>query len=105
MVEDDIGDRDVLESAARFSTQLDSASRSGAIGDPAINNLVGRIDDRADFKAADEAIANCHVLAGAHLAEGVGTLEADTIIVGGVDRKIGKADVSAAVDVDRVAIG
>ena len=67
--------------------------------------FVSGVQQRADIVAADQAIGNRDVLAGARKPERVGALKDDGVVVRRVHAGIGDADVAAGIDIHAVAVG
>src|SRR5262249_20234398 len=75
-VEDDVGDRDVLESAIRFGAELYPATAPESV------TLERAVDQRAEVVAADHAIVDRDVLRRPKLVERVRTLQHDRVVTG-----------------------
>ena len=98
-----IRDGNVAETAVGFCAELDAAVSGRFFGG---DGLVSVVEQRAFFVASGNVtIRDGHVIRRARVPEAEGTFQADAIVPGRVDAAIGDADIAAAVDVDRVAVG
>ena len=105
-LEDAVGDGDVLESAVGLGAALDAPGASDLAVGLHRELLPCAVENRAELiAAADEAVGDVHVLAGAVVAEGEAGLGNDGVVPRGVDGAVGDADVLAAVNVHAVAVG
>ena len=104
VVEDAIGDGDVLEAAVGFGAELDAAGPPAR--QPAASALEGAVQQCSlDIAAGHVTVGDGDVFRRAQTAEGVAALQADAVIPGRIHAAIGNAHVVAAINVHAVAVG